>query len=71
MLKEHEESIVKKIQEMFCKQEKPILALISENNSLTNQHLDSLSKDKIDLKESSKFSQNDSNGTFKNMSNKL
>ena len=56
---------------MFCKQERPILALISENNSLTNQHLDSLSKDKIDLKESSKFSQNYSNGTFKNMGNKV
>ena len=71
MLKEHEESVVKKNQEMFCKQERPILALISENNSLTNQHLDSLSKDKIDLKESSKFSQNYSNGTFKNMGNKV
>lgn len=71
MLKEHEESIVKKNQEMFCKQERLILALISENNSLTNQHLDRLSKDKIDLKESSKFSQNYSNGTFKNMGNKV
>ena len=37
MLKEHEASIVQKNQEMFHKQEQSILALISGNNSLTNQ----------------------------------
>ena len=52
MLKEHEASIVQKNQEMFHKQEQSILALISGNNSLTNQRLDNLSKDLNDLKES-------------------
>ena len=52
MLKEGEASIVQKNQEMFHKQEQSILALISGNNSLTNQRLDNLSKDLNDLKES-------------------
>ena len=52
MLKEHEVSIVQKNQEMFHKQEQSILALISGNNSLTNQCLDNFSKDINDLKES-------------------
>ena len=56
MLKEHKVSIVQKNQEMFHKQEQPILALISGNNSLTNQHLDNLSKDINDLKDSLEFS---------------
>ena len=50
MLKEHETSIVQKNKKMFRKQEQSILALISENNSLTNQHLSSLRKDINDLK---------------------
>ena len=37
MLKEHEASIVQKDQEIFHKQQQSILALISGNNSLTNQ----------------------------------
>ena len=37
MLKEHEASIVQKDQEIFHKQEQSILALISGNNSQTNQ----------------------------------
>ena len=57
-LKEHEASIVQKNQEMFHKQEQSILALIYGNNSLTNQCLDSLSKNIKDLKESLKFSKN-------------
>ena len=52
MLKEHEASIVQKNQEMFHKQEQSIVALISGNNSLTNQLLNNLSKDINDLKES-------------------
>ena len=50
MLKEHEASIVQKNQEMFQKQEQYILAVISGNNSLTNQRLDNPSKDINDLK---------------------
>ena len=57
MLKEHEESIAQKNQEMFHKQEQSILALISANNSLTNQRLDSLETN--DLSESLEFSQNE------------
>ena len=59
MLKEHEASIVQKNQEMFHKQEQSVLALISGKTPLTNQRIDSLSKDINDLKESLKFSQNE------------
>ena len=51
MLKEHEVSIIQENQEIFLKQEKSILALISGNNSLTNQRLDSLSKEINDFDE--------------------
>ena len=56
---------------MFHKQEQSILALISGNNSLTNQRLDNLSKDINDLKESLEFSQNEYDDKFKNMGNKI
>ena len=71
MLKEHEASIVQKNQEMFHKQEQSILALISRNNSLTNQRLDNLSKDINDPKESLEFSQNQYDDTFRNMGDKV
>ena len=71
MLKEHEPSIVKKHQEMFHKQEQSILALISGNNSLTNQRLYNLSKDINDLKESLEFSQNEYDDKFMNMGDKI
>ena len=67
MLKEHEASIVQKNQEMFHKQEQSFLALISRNNALTNQRLDSLSKDINYLKQSLEFSQNEYDDKFKNM----
>ena len=56
---------------MFHKQEQSILALISGNNSLTNQRLDNLSKDINDLKESLEFSQNEYDDKFKNMGDKI
>ena len=59
MLKEHEASIFQKNKEIFHKQEQSILALISGNNSLTNQRLDNLSKHINELKESLEFSQNE------------
>ena len=71
MLKEHEASIVQKIQEMFHKQEQSILALISRNNSLTNQRLDNLSKGINDLKKSLELSQNEYDDKFKNMGDKI
>ena len=71
MLKEHKAAIVQKNQEMFHKQEQSILALISENNSLTNQHLDSLSKDINDLKKNMEFSQNEYDDKFDNLGEKV
>ena len=71
MLKEHNASIVQKNQGMFHKQEHSILALISRNDSLTNQLLDSLSKDITDLKESLEFSQNEYDDKLKNMGDKV
>ena len=71
MLKEHEASIVQKNQEMFHKQEQSIVALISGNNSLTNQLLNNLSKDINDLKETLEFSQNEYDDKFKNMGYKI
>ena len=71
MLKKHEVSIVQKNPEMFHKQEQSILALISGNNSLTNQRLDNLSKDINDMKESLKFSQNEYDDKFKNVGDKI
>ena len=70
MPKEHEASIVQKNKEMFYKQEQSILELISGNKSLTNQRLDSLSKDLNDLKEGLEFSQNEYDDKFKNMGTK-
>ena len=63
--------IVQKNQEIFHKQGQFILVLISENNSLTNQCLGSLSKDINDLKESLEFSQNVYDDKFKNMGDKI
>ena len=66
MLKEHEASIVPKNQEMFHKQEQSIVALISGNNSLTNQRVDNL-----DLKERLQISRNEYDDKFKNMGEKI
>ena len=71
MLKEHVASIVQKNQEMFRKQEQSIVALISGNNSLTNQLLNNLSKDINDLKETLEFSQNEYDDKFNNMGDKI
>ena len=56
---------------MFHKQEHPILAIISGNNSLTNQRLDNCSKDINELKESLEFFQNEYDNKFKNMGDKF
>ena len=56
MLREHEASVVQ---------------LISGNNSLTNQRLDSLSKDINELKESLEFSKNEYDDKFKNIGDKV
>ena len=69
--KEDEETTFQKNQEIFHKQEQSIQALISGNNSLTNQRLDSLSKDINDLKESLEFSQNEYDDKLKNIGDKV
>ena len=56
---------------MFHEQEQSILELISANNSLTSQRLDSLSKDINDLSESKEFSQNEYDDKFKNIGDKM
>ena len=71
MLREHEASIIQKNQEMFHKQEQPILALISRNNSSTNQRLYIFIKDIRDLKVSLEFSQNEYDDRFKNIGDKV
>ena len=71
MLKEREASIVHKNQEMLHKQKQSILQLISCNNSLTNQRLDSLSMDINDLEENLEFSQSEYDDKLKNMGDKL
>ena len=69
--RQHKASILQKNQEMFYKQEQSILALISGNNSLTNQHLNNYSKDVNNLKESLEFSQNEYDDKFKNTGDKI
>ena len=54
-----------KIRETFHKKEQSILALISGNNPLTNQLLDSLSREIYDLNKSLDFSQNEYDDKFK------
>ena len=71
ILKEHETSIVQENLEMFNKQVQTILALISGNNSLTNQLPDNLSKDINDLKESLELSQNEYDDKFKHVGDKI
>ena len=71
MLKEHEALICQKDEEMFHKQEQSILALISVNNSLMKQRLDSLSKDINDLKENLEIFQNEYEDKFKNLCDRV
>ena len=71
MLKEYNASIIQKNQEMFDEQEQSILALISENSSLTNQRLGRLSKGINDLKESLEFSKFEYDEKVKNMGDKV
>ena len=69
--KEHKVSIVQKNQEMFHKKEQSILALISGNNSLTKERLDSFRKNINDLKKILEFCQNEFDDKFKNMGDKV
>ena len=71
MFKQHEEAITKKQEEMFRSHENSITLLISENTTLTNDRLDNLSKEIADLKESLKFTQEETEGKFSKLNEKI
>ena len=56
---------------MFRSHENRIMQLISGNPILTNQRLDSLSKDIADLKEILEFTQEETKGKFNTLQNIL
>ena len=55
---------MKKHEEMFRNHEKSIIQLILGNTALTNQRLDNLSKDIVELKESLEFTQEETKQIF-------
>ena len=68
MFKQHQEAITKKQEEMFRSW---IMQLISGNTTLTNQRLDSLSKEIADLKERLEFTQEKTEGKSSKLSKKI
>ena len=68
MFKQHQEAITKKQEEMFRSW---IMQLISGNTTLTNQRLDSLSKEIADLKESLEFTQEETEEKFSKLNEKI
>ena len=71
MFKQHQEAITKKQEEMSRSHETGIMQLISGNATLTNQILDNLSKEIADLKESLKFTQEETEGKFSKLNEKI
>ena len=71
MFKQHQETITKKQEEMFRSHENSILQLISGNTTVTNQRLDNLSKEIADLKESLEFTQEETDGKFSTLKEKI
>ena len=71
MFKQHQEAITKKQEEMFRSHENSIMQLISGNTTLTNQRLDNLSKEIADLKESLEFTQEETEGKFSKLNEKI
>ena len=71
MFKQHQEAITKKQEEMFRSHENSIMQLISGNTTLTNQRLDNLSKEIADLKESLEFTQEETEGKFNKLNEKI
>ena len=71
MFKQHQEAITTKQEEMFRSHENSIMQLISGNTTLTNQRLDNLSKEIADLKESLEFTQEETEGKFSKLNEKI
>ena len=71
MFKQHQEAITKKQEEIFRSHENSIMQLISGNTTLTNQRLDNLSKEIADLKESLEFTQEETEGKFSTLNEKI
>ena len=71
MFKQHQGAITKKQEEMFRSHENSIMQLISGNATLTNQRLDNLSKEIADLKESLEFTQEETEGKFSMLNEKI
>ena len=71
MFRQHQEAITKKQEEMFGSHENSIMLLISGNTTLTNQRLDNLSKKIADLKENLEFTQEETEGKFRKLNEKI
>ena len=71
LFKQHQEAITKKQEEMSRSHENSITPLISGNTTLTNQRLDNLSKEIADLKESLEFTQEETEGKFSKLNEKI
>ena len=71
MFKRDQEVITKKQEEMFRSYENSIMQLISGNTTLKNQRLDNLSKEIAGLKESLKFTQEEIEGKFNELNEKI
>ena len=71
MFRQHQEAITKKQEKMFGSHENSIMLLISGNTTLTNQRLDNLSKKIADLKENLEFTQEETEGKFRKLNEKI
>ena len=71
MFRQHQEAITKKQEEMFRSHVNSIMQLISGNTALTNQRLDNLSKEIADLKASLEFTQEETEGKFSTLKEKI
>ena len=71
MFKQHQVAITKKQEEMFRSHENSIMQLISGNTTLTNQRPDNLSKEISDLKERLEFTQEETEGKFSKLNEKI
>ena len=71
MVKQHQEAITKKHEEMFRSHENSIMQLILGNATPTNQRLGNLSKETADLKESLEFTHKETEGKFSKLNEKI
>ena len=71
MFRQYQEAITKKQEEMFRSHQNSIMQLISGNTTLTNQRLDNLIKEIADMKESLEFTQEETEGKFSTLNEKI